>query len=54
MREQVENTPANRADGTWARLGLQVEPGLINACLALAADSPVQRRALGTLPSDQA
>jgi hypothetical protein len=53
MRAQVENTSANRADGTWARAGMQVEPGLMNACLALAADSPVQRRALGEPVTDE-
>jgi hypothetical protein len=48
MRAEVANTPAARADGTWARTGLGIEPGLMNACLALAEDSPVQRRALDT------
>ncbi|MQA17102.1 MAG: DUF2889 domain-containing protein [Pseudonocardiaceae bacterium] len=52
MRAQVRNTPENRADGTWARAGLQVEPGLMNACLALAANSPVQRRALDGTSTD--
>jgi hypothetical protein len=47
MRAETPNTPTTRADGTWARTGLRVEPGLMNACLALAEDSPVQRRALG-------
>jgi len=46
MRAELPNTPASRADGSWARAGLQVEPALMNACLALAADSPVQLRAL--------
>jgi hypothetical protein len=52
MREQIDNTPANRADGTWARVALDVEPGLVNACLALAADSPVQRKAGLRAPED--
>jgi hypothetical protein len=39
----------NRADGTWAAAGLRVEPGLMNACMALASDSPVQERALRAL-----
>ncbi|MDT7658946.1 MAG: hypothetical protein QOF38_3661 [Pseudonocardiales bacterium] len=47
MRAETPNTPTTRADGTWARTGLRVEPGLMNACLALAEGSPVQRRALG-------
>jgi hypothetical protein len=46
MRARTPNTATTRADGSWARTGLEVEPGLMNACLALAADSPVQRRAL--------
>lgn len=45
MREQVACTPQTRADGTWTRAALQVEPGLVNACLAFAADSPVQIKA---------
>lgn len=52
MRAQVANTATSRADGSWARAGLQVEPGLMNACLALAADSPVQRLALGDVSTD--
>lgn len=47
MRRRTENTPGNRADGTWARTGLQVSPKLMNACYSLAEDSPVQRLALG-------
>lgn len=46
MRAQVENTPQNRADGTWAGTGLLTSPSLMNACLALAEDSPVQAKAL--------
>jgi hypothetical protein len=46
MRVVTTNTPESRADGTWARTGLEVAPGLMNACFALAEDSPVQRRAL--------
>ena len=45
MRSQTPNTQQTREDGTWAATGLRVEPGLMNACLALAQDSPVQRRA---------
>lgn len=47
MRAEVEFTPQNRSDGTWARAALAVEPRIMNACMALAADSPVQRRAVG-------
>ena len=47
MRATVENTDHNRGDGTWAGAGLDVEPGLVNACLALAEDSPVIRQARG-------
>ena len=50
MRQSVNNTPATRADGSWARAGLKVEPGLVNACLALAEHSPVQRLARGEPP----
>jgi hypothetical protein len=51
MRSTVESTPANRADGTWARAGLRVSPSLMNACYALAEDSPVQRRGLADPPT---
>ena len=50
MRAEVPNTPVTRADGTWAATGLEVEPGLMNACLALAEDSPVQQLALTPKP----
>ncbi|MGJ6968513.1 DUF2889 domain-containing protein [Streptosporangium sp. G11] len=53
MRAEVDNTPRNRADGTWTRAGMRIEPGLLNACAALAADSPVQRRATLAPPADQ-
>jgi hypothetical protein len=49
MRTLATHTKENRADGTWAGAALQVEPGLINACMALTEDSPVQRRALEAL-----
>jgi hypothetical protein len=52
MRAMVPHTEQNRTDGTWAAAGLVVEPGLMNACMALAEDSPVQERALRAL--DQA
>ncbi|MFC4949139.1 DUF2889 domain-containing protein [Pseudonocardia sp. GCM10023141] len=50
MRTRTEHTAANRADGTWARTGLDVAPGLMNACYSLAADSPVQQLALRRAP----
>lgn len=50
MRTRVENTSAHRANGTWARTGLEVAPSLVNACLALAEDSPVQRAARAAPP----
>lgn len=51
MRTLAEHSPENRADGTWAGAGLRVEPGLINACMALAEDSPVQHRARRAIDS---
>ena len=54
MRTHTENTAAHRADGTWARAGLQVHPGLVNACLALAEDSPVQGLARSLPPPQDA
>jgi hypothetical protein len=49
MREQTPYTPATRTDGRWAATGLRVQPGLMNACMALAEDSPVQHLALDHL-----
>ncbi|RYF45939.1 MAG: DUF2889 domain-containing protein [Comamonadaceae bacterium] len=43
MRDEVENTPMNRANGTWTRVGLQIEPTLRDACFALRSDSPVYK-----------
>lgn len=54
MRKSVSNTPGNRANGNWIRAGLQVEPQLLNACIALAADSPVIQQALSTAPAEDA
>jgi hypothetical protein len=51
MRSLTENSPESRADGTWAATGLVVEPNLMNACLALAEDSPVQELARKRLES---
>lgn len=48
MRDEVENTPANRRDGTWTRKGLQIEPKLRDACFALRSDSPVYIQATDT------
>ncbi|MFF0223275.1 DUF2889 domain-containing protein [Streptomyces sp. NPDC004629] len=45
MREHVANTADNRSNGTWIRAGLDVEPGLLNACMALAENSPVIQQA---------
>lgn len=51
MRTLTEQTPEHRADGTWAGAALRVEPGLMNACMALAEDSQVQDRARRALDS---
>ena len=51
MRTLTTNTPEHRCDGTWAGAALRVEPGLMNACMALAEDSPVQDRAHAALDS---
>jgi hypothetical protein len=51
MRTLAEQSAENRADGTWAGAALRVEPGLMNACMALAEDSPVQHRAHRALDS---
>jgi hypothetical protein len=51
MRKLTTNTNRNRSDGTWAGAALRVEPGLVNACMALAEDSPVQRLAREALDS---
>lgn len=53
IRAQVENTAQNRADGTWALAGLRTAPSLMNACLALAEDSPVQQTALALGDEDE-
>lgn len=51
MRTLTANTDRNRSDGTWAGAALRVEPGLVNACMALAEDSPVQHLAHEALDS---
>lgn len=53
MRAETENTAATRADGRWAGTGLLIEPRLLNACLALAEDSPVQELAREALQQRQ-
>lgn len=53
MRDRLPSTGDTRADGTWAAAGLRLEPNLMNACLALAEDSPVQRQALARIAEQE-
>ncbi|MGF7162611.1 hypothetical protein FHS85_004265 [Rhodoligotrophos appendicifer] len=45
MREKSEFTPEKKADGSWIREGLAIEPRLENACVALQTSSPIIQRA---------
>lgn len=46
MREKVPYAAGNLASGEWIGVGLEIEPRLENACIALQTDSPVIRNAL--------
>jgi hypothetical protein len=45
MREQVPYAARDRSDGEWMRAGLELEPRLENACIALRSSSPVIQNA---------
>jgi DUF2889 family protein len=41
MRERVPYAARNLPDGEWMRVGLEIEPRLENACIALQSTSPI-------------
>lgn len=45
MRARASYQDRNRPDGVWIGTGLQIEPRLENACVALSAESPVVKTA---------
>lgn len=45
MRERAQSTERNSPDAKWMKVGLEVEPRLENACIALTSESRVIRNA---------